>query len=72
MGMVAEKDQYFKGLIDHLCNAFQSGEMLIELISDFYGQSQKAQETEDTFANDLQVLAQKIICTKTIISFGGQ
>ena len=41
MGMMAEEDQSFEGLIDHLCNAFQSGETLSELISNFYGQSQK-------------------------------
>ena len=61
MGMVAEEDQSFEGLINHLYDAFQSGEMLSELISDFYGQSQKTRETEDTFADDLQVLVRKII-----------
>ena len=35
MGMVAKEDQSFKGLIDHLHDAFQSGETLSELISDF-------------------------------------
>ena len=64
MGMIAEEDQSFKGLIDHLCDAFQSGTTLSELISDFYGQCQKARETEDTFANDLQMLARKIIACK--------
>ena len=64
MGMVAEEDQSFKGLIDHLCDAFQSGETLSELISNFYSWSQKTRETEDTFANDLQVLARKIIARK--------
>ena len=60
MGMIAE-DQFFKGLIDLLHNAFQSGETLSELISNFYGQSQKARETEDTFTNDL---ARKSIACK--------
>ena len=64
MCMVAEEDQSFEGLIDHLCDAFQLGETLSELISDFYGQSQKTQETEDTFADDLQVLARKFIAQK--------
>ena len=59
--MVVEEDQSFKGLIDHLHDAFQSGETLSELISDFYGWSQKARETKDTFDDDLQVLARKII-----------
>ena len=57
MGMVAEEDQSFEGLIDHLCDAFQSGETLSKLISNFYGWSQKTRETQDTFANDLQLLA---------------
>ena len=48
MGMIAEEDQSFEGLIDHLHDAFQSGGTLSELISDFYGQSQKARETEHT------------------------
>ena len=39
MGMVFEEDKSFEGLIDHLCDAFQSGETLSQLISDFYGQS---------------------------------
>ena len=30
MGMVAEKDQSFKGLAKHLLDTFQSGEMLSE------------------------------------------
>ena len=62
--MVTEGDQSFEGLIDHLCNAFQLGEMLHKLISDFNGRSQKARETKDIFADDLQVLAQKIIACK--------
>ena len=64
MGMVAKEDQSFKGFIDHLNDAFQLGKSLSELISDFYGQSQKARETKDTFADDLQVLARKIIMHK--------
>ena len=52
------------GLIDHLHDAFQSGEILSELISDFYGQYLKARETKDTFADNLQVLARKIIALK--------
>ena len=61
MVMMAEEDQSFKGLIDHLHDTFQSGESLSELISDFYGQSQKAREIKDTFADNLQVCARKII-----------
>ena len=45
IGMMAEEVQSFKDLIDHLHDAFQSGETLSELISDFYGQFQKCRET---------------------------
>ena len=45
-------------------NAFQSGETVSKLISDFYGWAQKKNESEDVFADDLQVLVQKIIGRK--------
>ena len=41
MGMVVEEDQSFKGLIEHLCDTFQSRKTLCELITDFFGQFQK-------------------------------
>ena len=41
MGMVADEQQTFEGLIQHLKNAFQSGETTSELISDFYARAQK-------------------------------
>ena len=64
IGMVVEKDQSFEGLVEHLHDAFQSGETLSKLITDLHSQSQTARETEDTLANDLQVLANKIIVHK--------
>ena len=63
MGMVAEENQSFEGLVEHMCDVFQWGKTLSELISDFYGWSQKTRETEDTFIDDLQVLVQKSKCT---------
>ena len=56
MGIVAEDQQTFEGLVQHLKNAFQSGKSISELISDFYSQAQKKNESEDVFADDLQVL----------------
>ena len=50
--------------ICHIHDVFQSGETLSELISDFYGWCQKVRETEDTFADDMKVLARKIIAQK--------
>ena len=67
MGMVAEEDQSFKGLIELLIDAFHSGKTLSEF-SDLYDWSQKTWETEDTFANDLQVLARKIIVNRPSFS----
>ena len=38
--------------------------MVSSLIEDFYNQSQKIQETEDAFADELQVLVTKIVAQK--------
>ena len=46
MGMIADDQQSFDGLVNHLKNAFQLGETVSKLISDFYGQSQKKNESE--------------------------
>ena len=43
--MMVEEDQSFEGLIEDLCDAFQLGETLSKLISNFHGQSQKNRET---------------------------
>ena len=37
MGMIADDQQSFDGLVNHLKNAFQSSETVSKLISDFYG-----------------------------------
>ena len=41
MGMVAEEQQTFEGLVQHLKNAFQSRETTSKLISDFYARAQE-------------------------------
>ena len=64
MGMIADEQQSFDGLVNHLKHAFQLGETVSKLISDFYGRSQKKNELEDTFADDLQILIWKIIAWK--------
>ena len=61
MGMIMDKQQTFDELVNHLKNAFQSGETVSELISNFYSQHQKKNELEDAFADDLQILVRKII-----------
>ena len=64
MSMIADEQQSFDGIVNHLKNAFQSGETVSELISDFYGHHQKKNELEDAFADDLQILVRKIIAQK--------
>ena len=64
MGMITDDQQTFDGLVNHLKNAFQSGETVSELISNFYGQHQSNKESEDIFANNLQILVRKIIACR--------
>ena len=64
MGIIADDQQSFDGLENHLKHAFQLGETVIELLSDFYSQHQKKNESEDAFADDLQILVRKIIAHK--------
>ena len=64
MGMVADEQQTFEGLVQHLKNAFQSGETTSELISDFYAWAQKKNEPEEAFVDELQILVCKIIARK--------
>ena len=64
MGMVTDEQQTFEGLIQHLKNAFQSGKTTCKLISDFYARTQKKNESEEAFADDLQILVRKIIARK--------
>ena len=64
MGMVADDQQTFEGLVQHLKNAFQSGETTSELISNFYARAQKKNESKEAFADDLQILVRKIIARK--------
>ena len=64
MGMITDDQQSFDGLVNHLKHAFQSGETMSELISDFHGQHQRKNKLEDAFADDLQILVRKIITHK--------
>ena len=64
MGMIADDQQTFDGLVNHLKNAFQLGENISELINYFYSQHQKKNELEDVFVDDLQILVRKIIAHK--------
>ena len=64
MGMAVEDQQTFEHLVQHLKNAFQSGETISELISNFYGWAQKKKQSEDVLADNFQVFVPKIIARK--------
>ena len=64
MGMIADDQQTFNGLVSHLKNAFQSGETMSGLISNLYGCHEIKNESEDVFVDDLQILVRKIIAHK--------
>ena len=48
-------------LVEHLRTSFESGETFSSLVRDFYSCIQRPWETEDQFANELQILGQKVI-----------
>ena len=64
------ENQTFEELLAHLNLAFTGGEDEATLFSEFYGRSQKARESEDAFADDLQILARKIINIKPEFRLG--
>ena len=64
LGLTPKEEQSFQGLIDHLSLAFQSCEAVSSLIADFYNRFQKTRETEDAFADELQILVGKIVARK--------
>ena len=64
LGLTPKEEQSFQGLIDHLSLAFQSCKTVSSLIADSYNQFQKTRETEDAFANELQILVRKIVAWK--------
>ena len=64
LGLTPKQEQSFQGLIDHLSLTFQSCKTVSSLIADFYNQCQRTRETEDAFADELQILVRKIIARK--------
>ena len=64
MGMIADDQQTFDGLVTHVKSALQSGENISELISDFYSHHQSKNKSEDVFANDTQILLRNITACK--------
>ena len=55
--MMSVDQQPYNGLLSHLKVAVQMGETFTFVVSNFYSHYQKGKETEDTFGDELQVLA---------------
>ena len=54
----------YKDLLEHLNLTFVGGEDESTLMADFYSRTQKVKELEESFADELQVLAWKVISKK--------
>ena len=54
----------YKDLLEHLNLAFVGGEDESTLMADFYSRTQKVKESEESVADELQVLGQKVISKK--------
>ena len=57
-------NQTFSGLMKELSTAFESCQDEASLMADFYSRKQLAKENDGEFAEQLQLLARKVICTK--------
>ena len=54
----------YQDLLKHLDVGFQGGKDKANLLAEFYSHGQKAKETEEAFADELQILARKVISKK--------
>ena len=54
----------YQDLLKHLSVAFQGGDKEANLIAEFYSHGQKTKETEEAFADELQILARKVMTRK--------
>ena len=54
----------YQHLLRHLSMAFQGGNNEANLLAEFYSHGQKVKESEEAFADELQILACKVIIKK--------
>ena len=57
-------DIQYQDLLEHLSIAFQGGDYEANILAEFYSHSQKPREMEEAFADELQLLACKVISKK--------
>ena len=60
----------YKDLLEHLSLTFTGGEDESTLMADFYSCTQKVKESEESFADELQVLAWKVISKRPNYQLG--
>ena len=60
----------YKDLLEHLSLVIVGGKDESTLMADFYSHTQKVKESEESFADELQTLAQKVISKKPNFSQG--
>ena len=58
-------DILYQDLLKYLSIAFQGGNEEANLLAKFYSHGQKAKESEEAFADELQILACKVISKKS-------
>ena len=54
----------YQDLLKHLSVTFQGGDNEANLLAEFYSRGQKSKESEEAFADELQILARKVISKK--------
>ena len=54
----------YKELLEHLSVPFQGGNDEANVLTEFYSHAQKPRELEEAFADELQLLAHKVISKK--------
>ena len=54
----------YQDLLKHLSIAFQGGDDEANILAEFYSHAQHAKELEEAFADELQLLARKVISKK--------
>ena len=58
------RDIQYQDLLEHLSIAFQGGDNEANILAEFCSHSQKPKEMEEAFADELQLLARKVISKK--------
>ena len=59
----------YQDLLKHLSVAFQGGDNEANILAEFYSRKQYAKESEEAFADELQLLARKVISKKPDFRF---